>query len=73
MCRRTDDAPKDEMLPSFGRPIVAVSTHMCVAENVSSRLHPTFKGYKGFADQVLLRAHTCALQKAGLHPEVEIL
>ena len=48
-------------------------TQMCVAEYVSSGLHPTFKGYRGFADQVLLRANTCALQKLGLHPGFEIL
>ena len=48
---------------------------MCVAEYVSSRLHPTINvtSYKGFADQVLLRAYTCVLQKSGLHPGVEIL
>ena len=41
---------------NFGRPVVAVSahTHMSVAERVKSGLHPTFKGYKGFADQLLL-------------------
>ena len=65
------------MLPRFGRPTVAVSTHThtnrCGAEYVSSRLHPTFNGCKGFADQVLLRAYTCVLQKSGPEPEVEIL
>ena len=62
-----------QTLPRFGRPVVADSTHMCVAEYVSSKLRPTFKGYKGFADQVLLRAYTCVAQKSGLHPGVEIL
>ena len=63
-------APKSAM---FGRPVVAVSTRMCVAEYVSSSLHPTFQGYKGFADEVLLQAYTCVLPKSGLHPRVEIL
>ena len=49
-------APKSAM---FGRPVVAVSTRMCVAEYVSSSLHPTFQGYKGFADEVLLQVYTC--------------
>ena len=68
MCRRPDDAPKGQMLPRFGRPVVADSTdtHTCVAEYVSSKLHPTFNCYKGFADQVLLRAYTCILQTSGL-------
>ena len=48
-------------------------TNRCGAEYVSSRLHPTFNGCKGFADQVLLRAYTCVLQKSGPEPEVEIL
>ena len=45
-------APKSAMgqrLQRLGRPVVAVSKHLCVAEYVSSGLHPTFKVYKGFA------------------------
>ena len=41
-------APKSAMgqrLQRFGRPVVAVSTRMCVAEYVSSGLHPTFQGF----------------------------
>ena len=47
---------------TFGRPNSAGSMHMCVAEQTNSRLHvcvantPTVGGYKGLADQLLLRA-----------------
>ena len=54
-------APKSAMgqrLQRLGRPVVAVSKHLCVAEYVSSGLYPTFQGYKGFADEVLLQAYT---------------
>ena len=66
-------APKSAMgerLQRFGRPVVAVSTRMCVAEYVSSGLCPTFQGYKGFADEVLLQAYTIVWQQSGLHPTV---
>ena len=52
---------------------VAVGTHAhAVAEYVSSGLHPSFKGYKGFADQVVTRAYTYVLQKSGLHQGIEV-
>ena len=54
-----------QRLQRFGRPVVAVSTRMCVAEYVSSGLQPTFQGYKGFADEVLLPAYRCVLQNRG--------
>ena len=70
-------------LRRFARPTVAVSTHMCVAEYVSSRLHPWVRVYKGLAGRVLLRGHgrpiaavsihmcvaECVI--SGLHPRVE--
>ena len=31
---------------------------MCVAEQTNSGLHPRIRGYKGLADQLLLRART---------------
>ena len=69
--RRIPGCTQGSTVARFGRPVFAVSTrtHTCVAEYVSSRLRPTIKGYKGFADQVLLRAYTCVLQKSGLRPE----
>ena len=76
MCRRTNDAPKDlrvKCYQGFGRPIVAVSTHTHVCCRIRQFKTAPFKGYKGFADQVLLRAYTCVLQKSGLHQEVEML
>ena len=60
-------------LQRLGRSVVAVSKHLRVAGYVSSGLHPTFKVYKIFADQMLLRAYTCVLQKSHLHQRVEIL
>ena len=71
--RRTQGCTQGSRLPRFRRPVVAASTHMCVAEYVRSGLHPTSKGYKGLADQVLLRAYTRVLLQTGLHPGVEIL
>ena len=56
-------APKHQRLQRLGRPVAAASKHLCVAEYVSSGLRPTFKVYKGFTDQMLLRAYTCVLQK----------
>ena len=57
-------APKSAMVQRDQ--LLLLRTH--VAEYVSSRLFPAFQGYKGFADEVLLQAYTCALQKSGLHP-----
>ena len=71
--RRTQGCTQGSRLPRFRRPVVAASTHMCVAEYVRSGLHPTSKGYKGLADRVLLRAYTRVLLQTGLHPGVEIL
>ena len=73
--RRIPGCTQGSKFARFGRPVVAVSTHThaSVAAYVSSRLRPTIKGYEGFADQVLLRAYTCVLQKSGLRPGVERL
>ena len=69
VCGRTHEfkvAAKRQRLQRFGRPIAAVSTHVCVAECDSSKLHLRATGHEGLADQLLLRAHTC-----GLHPRVK--
>ena len=56
----------------FGRPVVAVSTQMCVAEYVISRLHPRVKGLQGFG--ALLRGHivkaraSCRIDQSRIAP-----
>ena len=52
-------APKGQGIQVFGRPCVAVSIHVCVAEYINSGLHLSVKGYNGLADQLLLRERTC--------------
>ena len=47
---------------AVGRSVAAVSIHMCVVEHVNSRLHPSIRSYKGLADQLLRREHTCVSQ-----------
>ena len=66
---RTDQsrvAPTDQGYKGFGRPIAALSIHMCVAECVISGLHPRVQSYNGVADQLLLRAYTCVLQNTSI-------
>ena len=48
---RTDQsrvAPTDQGYKCFGRPIAALSIHMCVAECVISGLHPRVERFQGF-------------------------
>ena len=49
-------APNIQGLQRFRRPSAAASahTHMRVAEDANSGLHPRIKGYEGLADDVLL-------------------
>ena len=59
-------APMDQRLQTFGRPIAAVSTHMCLEECAGSELHPSVNGDNGVADQLLLRAYTSLSQNKSL-------